>query len=87
MERQPRTQPEFLEHACIATRMLDKRRQLFDLKHEFAAQRSKYDEQCVILQQKEELLNQRVLVFQDSIVKFELLSKEHESKCERAAKR
>jgi hypothetical protein len=67
--------------------MLNKRRQLFDLKHEVEAQISKYDGQCVILQQKEEVLSQRVHVFQDSLAKFELLSKEHESKRERAAKR
>ena len=87
MDTESRTQPEFLKHACIATRMLNTRRQLFDLKNEVDAQKSEYDRKCAVLQQKEEALMLRELAFQRGVVNFEILSKNHESKQERAATR
>ena len=82
-----RSRPEFLEHACIATRMIDKRRQLFDLQLKVNAEKAKYHEQCQSLCRDEEDFQRRDLEFKQSLVKFEAFSKKNESIYKRATKR
>ena len=60
-------QVQFLENACDATRMLSKRRQLFDIKERFATEKGKYDEKCKILEQKEAEQSKRDLDFQAKV--------------------
>ncbi len=42
----------FLENACNATRVLSKRRTLFDIKERFAVEKAKYDERCRVLEKR-----------------------------------
>ena len=70
--------PQFLEHACDATRILNKRRQLFDIKERFAAEKVKYDEKCKLLRQAEVDLSKRDLEFQAKVFahdNFTIISK------------
>ena len=87
MLREPRAQPQFLEHACIATQMLSKRRQLFDLKDYYVAVSAEYDRKSELLRHKEDSLALREFSFQNDLVKFEAFSKENESKHVRASKK
>jgi hypothetical protein len=87
MASKHQSQPDFLQHACIATRMIDKRRQLFDLQLKLDAEKVEYDRKCNLLQQKEEDYRRRDLAFQQSLVKFEAFSKKNESTYLRSSKR
>ena len=60
-------QAQFLENACDATRLLGKRRQLFDTKERFAAEKTRYEEQCKILAQKDAELTKRDLELQAKV--------------------
>lgn len=80
-------QPQFLEHACVATRMLNKRRQLFDVKEILIARKAEYDKKMEEFKLQEEELGIKDLKFQQSLVKFQLFSKENEIRQQRAAKR
>jgi hypothetical protein len=87
MAKARRSQPEFLEHACIATRLLDGRRQLFDVKERFNEAKAEYELKSEILRQKEEEHRHRDLEFQANLIKFEAFSKKNESAYLRATKR
>ncbi|KAL7509009.1 hypothetical protein ACHAXN_006043 [Cyclotella atomus] len=80
MAKAHRSQPEFLQHACIATRLLDGRRQLFDLKERFNEAKAEYD-------LSENDYQRRDLEFQANLVKYEAFSKKNESAYLRATKR
>ena len=69
-------EPEFLKHACDATRILAKRRQLFDLKERYAKEKEKLS----LLDEKETDLTRREAEFKDELMKFEKNAKENESK-------
>lgn len=79
--------PQFLEHACDATRILNKRRQLFDIKERFVTEKAKYDERCKQLRQAEADLSKRDLEFQAKLVRFEIFTKDNESKQKKLARR
>ena len=80
-------EPPFLEHAGDATRLLAKRRALFDAKERLAAEKEKYEARCRSLDQKEEDLKDRDLAFQRRLVKLKLFAEERQLKQERLAKR
>ena len=110
-------EPKFLARACDATRILNKRRQLFDIKERYAAERAQYDERCKMLEQKDVELKKRDLEFQAKVglkantssyisicvnnfllicicmlcitklVRFEIFTKENESKQKKLARR
>lgn len=80
-------EPEFLEHACIATRMLNRRRQLYELKEIIFTLKEESHAKIRDYEQREEQLRQKDLQFQESLKKFEFFSKENKSKQLRAAKR
>lgn len=61
------SQPPFLEHACDATRMLNKRRQLFDIKERFAAEELEYGERCKALEAREAEIRSKDLEFQAKV--------------------
>lgn len=71
MTRADRTQPEFLEHACIATRMIDKRRHLFDIEEKLKAEKIDYDRKSELLRREEEDHHLRDIEFQQNLIKFE----------------
>jgi hypothetical protein len=64
--------PKFLENACDATRILSKRRQLYDINENVAVEKEKFDRQCLILQQKEDELTKRELNFQAKVRELDL---------------
>ena len=61
-------QPEFLEHAGDSTRILSKKRQLFDMKEKYAAEKAKYDEKIKQLEMQEADLKKRDLDFQAKVI-------------------
>jgi hypothetical protein len=65
-------QPQFLEHACDATRILSKRRQLYDIKERVTTEKENFDRQNLILQQKEDELTKRELDFQAKVRNVDL---------------
>jgi hypothetical protein len=65
-------QPQFLEHACDATRILSKRRQLHDIKERVATEKENFDRQNLILQQKIDELTKRELDFQAKVRDLDL---------------
>ena len=69
-------EPEFLKHACDATRILAKRRQLIDLKERYAKEK----EMLSLLDEREADLTRREAEFEDKLMKFEKNAKENESK-------
>lgn len=83
----PLREPGFLEHAGVATRFLDKRHQLYDLKEEFVVQKQLYDRRCEELCQREEQLAKKDIAFQRSLVKYEALTKSNQSQQHRAKQR
>jgi len=68
--------PKFLEHACIATRMIDKRRQLFDLQETFHVEKKNHDAKLAILKQKEDEYERQDMEFQKKLIHFENNNKE-----------
>ncbi len=60
-------QPEFLEHAGDSTRILSKRRELFDMKEKYAVEKVKYDERCQQVELQEADLKKRDLEFQAKV--------------------
>lgn len=80
-------EPEFLENACIATRMLSRRRQLYELKETLVTLKKEFHAKISDYEQQEEQLRKKDLQFQESLVKFESFCKENESKQLRTAKR
>jgi len=72
-------QPGFLKHACIATRMIDKRRQLFDLQEQFNKEKVKYDKKNEILLREEEEYKRQDFEFQHNLLKFEAFAKNNAS--------
>ena len=59
----------FLEDACDATRMLGRRRTLFDMKERFAAEKARYDEGSEALEGREAELSKRDLDLQAKVRK------------------
>jgi hypothetical protein len=59
--------PKFLENACDATRILSKRRQLYDIKEKVAVEKENFDRQSLILLQKEDELTKREIDFQAKV--------------------
>ena len=80
-------EPQFLKHADDATRLLNKRRQLFDIKERFASEKEKYDEKIKDIEQREADLCKRDLDFQAKIVRFKIFITENESKQQKLARR
>ena len=76
-------QPPFLNHACVATRLLDKRRQMNDVKDLLIVRRAEYERSCEGLRQEEEELEANELKFQQSLFIF---PNENEGKQLRAAR-
>ena len=56
--------PQFLDNACDATRVLMKRRQLYDIKEKLAKEKVLFEQKCLILKEREDELTKRELEFQ-----------------------
>ena len=80
-------QPQFLEHACDATRILNKRRQLFDIKERHEHEKKEYDAKCKVVEEKNKEITKRDLEFQAKVVRAELFAKDSKAKQEKLAQR
>ena len=58
---------QFLVHSGDATKILHKRRQLFDIKERFQAEKARYDEKCKALKETEKDLVKRDVDFQAKV--------------------
>ena len=79
-------QPQFLEHACDATRILNKRRQLFDIKERHEHEKKEYDAKCKVVEEKNKEITKRDLEFQAKVVRAEF-AKDSKAKQEKLAQR
>ncbi|KAL3776800.1 hypothetical protein ACHAW5_006219 [Stephanodiscus triporus] len=77
-QREPK--PQFLEHACDSTRILSKKRELYDIKERVAIEKESFDRKSLILQQKEDELAKRELDFQSKLALFDASNKESAAK-------
>ena len=80
-------QPQFLEHACDATRILNKRRQLFDIKERHEHEKKEYDAKCKVVEEKNKEITKRDLEYQAKVVRAELFAKDSKAKQEKLAQR
>ena len=63
-------EPQFLDNACDATRVLMKRRQLYDIKEKLAKEKAMFEQKCLILKEREDELTKRELEFQLKVCNY-----------------
>ncbi|KAJ1620087.1 hypothetical protein T492DRAFT_1080469 [Pavlovales sp. CCMP2436] len=76
-----------LEHVSPATRLLEKRRQMFEVQEALDAQKSEYKRREAEFKRREEKLKERDLALQESLIKFNKFLQENDSKRARAEKK
>jgi len=62
-------EPDFLKNACDATRILSKRRQLFDVKERLAIEKANYEKRWMELEEKEREAQAKELLQSESVIK------------------
>ena len=76
-----------LEHVSPATRLLEKRRQMFEVQEALDAQKEEYKRRETEFKRREEKLKERDLALQESLIKFNKFLQENDSKRARAEKK
>jgi hypothetical protein len=76
-----------LDHVSPATRLLEKRRQMFEVQEALNAQKEDFARREEAFRRREEGLRQKDLELQESLIKFNKFLQENESKRNRAEKR
>eukprot|EP00306_Pavlova_sp_CCMP459_P010700 CAMPEP_0185189618 /NCGR_PEP_ID=MMETSP1140-20130426/6149_1 /TAXON_ID=298111 /ORGANISM="Pavlova sp., Strain CCMP459" /LENGTH=412 /DNA_ID=CAMNT_0027756195 /DNA_START=8 /DNA_END=1246 /DNA_ORIENTATION=+ len=76
-----------LEHVSPATRLLEKRRQMFEVQEALDAQKEEYKRREAEFKRREEKLKERDLALQESLIKFNKFLQENDSKRARAEKK
>eukprot|EP00505_MAST-04D_sp_SCG-Rhode-Island_P002786 Stramenopile-MAST_4_protein_2786 len=76
-----------LDHVSPATRLLEKRRQMFEVQEALNAQKEDFQRREEAFRRREEGLRQKDLELQESLIKFNKFLQENESKRNRAEKR
>jgi len=76
-----------LEHVSPATRLLEKRRQMFEVQEALDAQKEEFARREEAFHRREEGLRKKDLELQESLIKFNKFLQENESKRNRAEKR
>jgi len=79
--------PIFLDNACTATRMLEKKRQLFEAEESLEAHKNEFARKEDAFHRREEALRKRDLKLQESLIQFNKFLQENENKRTRAMKR
>lgn len=77
----------FLDNACMATRMLEKRRQLFEAQEALKSQKDDFARKEDAFHRREEALRKRDLKLQESLIQFNKFLQENENKRIRAMKK
>lgn len=76
-----------LAHVSPATRMLEKRRQIFEVQEALDAQKEEFARRDDAFHRREDALRKKDLELQESLIKFNKFLQENESKRNRAVKR
>eukprot|EP00743_Colponemidia_sp_Colp-15_P001978 GILK01002151.1.p1 GENE.GILK01002151.1~~GILK01002151.1.p1 ORF type:complete len:392 (+),score=107.62 GILK01002151.1:77-1177(+) len=76
-----------LENVSPATRLLEKRRQMYEVQDALDAQKEEFQRREENFRRKEETLRQRDLTLQEQLIKFNKFLQDNESKRNRAEKR
>ncbi|KAF4040726.1 hypothetical protein GN244_ATG07077 [Phytophthora infestans] len=76
-----------LDHVSPATRLLEKRRQMFEVQEALDAQKEEFSRREDAFHRREEALRKKDLELQESLIKFNKFLQENESKRNRAVKR
>lgn len=76
-----------LDHVSPATRLLEKRRQMFEVQEALDAQKEEFARRQDAFRRREEALRKKDLELQESLIKFNKFLQENESKKNRAVKR
>lgn len=76
-----------LDHVSAATRLLEKRRQMFEIQEALDNQKEEFERQEEALKRREEALRRKDVELQDSLLKFNKFLQENESKRKRAMTR
>ena len=76
-----------LEHVSPATRLLEKRRQMFEVQEVLDAQKAGFDRKEEIFKRQEDGLKKKDLDLQESLIKFSKFLQENDSKISRAEKK
>ena len=79
--------PLVLEHVSPATRLLEKRRQMFEVQEALDSQKEEFSRREEAFHRREEGLRKKDLELQESLIKFNKFLQENESKRNRADKR
>lgn len=76
-----------LEHVSPATRLLEKRRQMFEVQEALEAQKQEFNRKEEIFKRREEGLKKKDLELQESLIRFSKFLQENDSKRTRAEKK
>jgi hypothetical protein len=76
-----------MDHVSPATRLLEKRRQMFEVQEALNAQNEEFARREDAFRRREEGLRRKDLELQESLIKFNKFLQENESKRNRALKR
>ena len=76
-----------LEHVSPATRLLEKRRQMFEVQEVLDQQKAGFDRKEEIFKRQEDGLKKKDLDLQESLIKFSKFLQENDSKINRAEKK
>eukprot|EP01029_Cantina_marsupialis_P010509 TRINITY_DN2396_c0_g1_i2.p1 TRINITY_DN2396_c0_g1~~TRINITY_DN2396_c0_g1_i2.p1 ORF type:complete len:235 (-),score=61.15 TRINITY_DN2396_c0_g1_i2:462-1166(-) len=76
-----------LDHVSPATRLLEKRRQMFEVQEALDAQKEEFGRREEAFRRREEALRRKDLELQESLIRFNKFLQENESKRNRAEKR
>ena len=76
-----------LDHVSPATRLLEKRRHMFEVQEALDAQKEEFQRREATFKRREEMLKQKDLALQESLIKFNKFLQENDSKRNRAEKK
>ena len=76
-----------LDHVSPATRLLEKRRQMFEVQEALDAQKEEFQRRETTFLRREEMLKKKDLELQESLIKFNKFLQENDSKRSRAEKK
>ena len=76
-----------IEHVSPATRLLEKRRQMFEVQEALEVQKQEFNRREEVFQRREEGLRKKDLELQESLVKFSKFLQENDTKRTRAEKK
>jgi len=76
-----------LDHVSPATRLLEKRRQMFEVQEALDAQKEEFQRREATFKRREEMLKKKDLALQESLIRFNKFLQENDSKRNRAEKK